>query len=336
MSNFPYKDAEVGWKRPPVDRKVLKECTKRSNLKGLWHSLGTLAILAASGAWAYYSFETSRWIMLAIALYVHGGMYAFNPQTHELSHGTVFRTRWANTLFKRIFGLLRWTSNPALYKMSHTRHHLYTTHRLSDGEVVLPMPVTTENILHSALKVVDITGLLTAVYDQFYSLFTLFPRNARRNPWQRYVYLESKPASQRDVFWTQLTQILFHAGFAVFAIAIGKWFLIVVFSLPAFYGGKWYHMWVHDTMHSGREPETDDFRLCCRTVKVDPFTSFIYWHMEWHTEHHAFASIPCYNLKKFHRLTKEHWDKPQGLFQAWREMNRHAWRALSIPGKGPQ
>ena len=333
MADFPYKDEKVDWKRPPIDREILKRCTKRSDIKGLWHSLGVLAILGASGAWAYYAFVSGQWIMLAVALYVHGGLFAFNPQTHELSHGTVFRTKWLNGLFKRVFGLLRWTSNSAVYKMSHTAHHLYTTHRRSDGEVVLPRPETTEEVLHSALRIVDITGLVTAVYDQIYSLFRPFGRNTRRNTWLRYVYANAKPRAQRDVFWTQLTQFLFHLGFAAFAIAIGQWFLIVIVSLPAFYGGNWYHRWVHDTMHVGREPETDDFRLCCRTVKVDPFTSFLYWHMEWHTEHHAFAAIPCYNLGKFHRLTREHWDEPQTLFQAWREMNRHSWKVLAMGGE---
>ena len=45
-------------------------------------------------------------------------------------------------------------------------------------------------------------------------------------------------------------------------------------------------------MHVGREPEADDFRKSCRSVKVDPFTSFMYWHMEWHTEHHTFPGGP--------------------------------------------
>jgi fatty acid desaturase len=330
MGNFPYKDVEVAWKRPPINRETLRKSTKRSNTQGLLHSLGVLAILGASGASAYYAFSTDRWIMLAIALYLHGGLFAFNPQTHELSHGTVFRSKWLNTLFKRIFGLLRWTSNSALYKMSHTSHHLYTTHRASDGEVVLPHPETTEQILHSALRVVDLTGFVTAIYDQVYSLFKPFEKNTRRSTWQRYVYSKAKPKARRDLYWTHLCQFLLHVAFAAFAIAVGEWFLIVVVSLPAFYGGRWYHLWVHDTMHAGREPETSDFRVCCRTIKVDPFTSFMYWHMEWHTEHHAFASIPCYNLRKFHNLTEEHWDKPQTLFQAWREMNRHSWDVLAM------
>jgi fatty acid desaturase len=64
---------------------------------------------------------------------------------------------------------------------------------------------------------------------------------------------------------------------------------------------------------------------------VDPFTSFLFWHMEWHTEHHAFAAVPCYKLSTFHRLTREHWDPPQTLFQAWRDMDLHSRRLLALP-----
>ena len=130
-----------------------------------------------------------------------------------------------------------------------------------------------------------------------------------------------------------MTQFLFHLAFAVFAIAIGQWFLIVVVSLPRFYGARWYHTLVHATMHVGREPEADDFRKSCRSVKVDPFTSFLYWHMEWHTEHHTFPAVPCYRLKQFHEATREHWQPPQPLRQAWKEMNAHSAALLSLAAK---
>lgn len=331
MSDYPYQPEEIQWKRPPVDREILARCMERSDLLGLLHCLGTLAILGTSGTLAYLMFAQQQWILLALALYVHGGLFAFQPQIHEFSHSSVFKTRWLNSLFKRIFGIIHWRSNSALYKMSHLYHHRYTTHRKGDGEVVLPAPQTPETLLESAVRVVDVTGFLVAVYDQLYALFRPFPRNTRRNTWMRYVYAQSRPSEQRDAYWTGVTQFLFHVAFAVFAVAIGKWFLIVVVSLPAFYGGRWYHMWVHDTMHSARQPEVDDFRLCCRTVRVDPITSFLYWHMEYHTEHHAYANIPCYRLKKFYELTKEHWDAPQSLIEAWREMTNHAHQVLVVP-----
>lgn len=334
MADYPYHPTAVQWRRPPVNRDVLKRCMERSDALGLVHSLGTLAILAASGSFAYLMFADKQWMLLALALYVHGGLYAFQPQTHEFSHGTVFKTPWLNTLFKRIYGLVFWTNNSALYRMSHTYHHRYTVHRDGDGEVVLPMPWTLERVAESAVRVVDVTGFLLTLYDLVLALFRPFLRNTRRGTWQRYVYAKGTPQEQREAYWITLLQLLFHVGFAALAVATGRWFLIVVVSLPAFYGGKWYAVYVHDTMHSGRQPEVDDFRLCCRSVRVDPVTSFLFWHMEYHTEHHAFPGIPCYRLARFHRLTKEHWEPPQSLAQAWREMTRHAEGVLAMPGPG--
>lgn len=37
----------------------------------------------------------------------------------------------------------------------------------------------------------------------------------------------------------------------------------------------------------------------------DPLISFLYWRMEYHIEHHMFAAIPCYNLKKFSKLVAD-------------------------------
>lgn len=330
MSGYPYKPVDVAWERPQIDRETIRKFTRRSDLQGFFHSLGVIAVLAATGAVSYWFFVTQQWLLLAVALYVHGGLFAFNPQTHELAHGTVFRTRWLNAFFKRVFGIIHWNSNSALYWMSHKNHHRYTLHAQSEGEVVLPRPETTEQLLHRAIQVVDFNRMISTIYDQIYSIFRPYLKNPRRSVWERYVFSQASKKEQRDAYWTRVSQVGFHIVFAIAALATGHWFLIVVVTLPMFYGGSWYHMWVHDTMHVGRTPETNDFRDSCRSVRLDPFTSFMYWHMEWHTEHHTFAAIPCYNLRKFHRATAEHWEKPQGLIEAWREMNQDSYQHLVI------
>ncbi len=50
---------------------------------------------------------------------------------HELSHGTVFRSKWLNELFLRVFSFLGWYSF-AHFGASHTRHHAYTLHPPDD------------------------------------------------------------------------------------------------------------------------------------------------------------------------------------------------------------
>ena len=47
--------------------------------------------------------------------------------------------------------------------------------------------------------------------------------------------------------------------------------------------------------------------------------------MNWHLEHHMFASIPCYNLKKLHQACAADMPEPRTLIGAWREM-RQTWR----------
>ncbi len=331
MMSYPYESISVNWKRPPIDRDVMKTYLERSDLKGTLHGMGTLAILAASGSLAYYLFLQKMWIGMLFALYLHGAFYAFQPQTHELSHGTMFKSRWLNTLFKRIFSLVFWTSNPALYRMSHGYHHRYTLHRKSEGEEVHPRPEPAETALASAIRVIDPAGFLMVVYDKIYALFIPYERNTRRGVWQRYVHANATPEERREAYWTNAAQLLAHALIASVAITTGHGFVIVVVTLPLFYGGKWYHHLIHDTMHVGRQPEVDDFRLCCRSVKLDPFSSFLYWHMEYHAEHHTFPGIPCYNLKRFNARTREYWDRPQTLFEAWREMDRTSKKLMYIP-----
>ena len=331
MPEFPYESIPVPWKRPKIDRTIMKECLERSDRKGTLHGLGTLAILATTASLAYYFFLNEHWILMVLVLYVHGGFYAFQPQTHELSHGTMFKTKWLNTFFKYVFSLVFWTSNSALYRMSHGYHHRYTLHRKSEGEEVHPRPEPVEVIFANAVRVIDPAGFLMAIYDKILALIIPFERNTRRGVWQRYVYANASDKDKREAYWINAAQLAFHTLIAIAAIASGHWFLIVVVTLPLFYGGKWYHTWIHDTMHVGRQPEVDDFRLCCRSVKLDPFSSFLYWHMEYHVEHHTFPGIPCYNLKKFHQLTKEHWDEPQTLMEAWREMHQSSKKLLYIP-----
>ena len=330
MSTFPYQDIEVAWVRPTIDRDLLKSVTRRSDIKGLFHALGTIAILLASGYATYYFYSTQQWLLMAIGLYVHGGLFAFTPQIHELSHNTVFRTRGLNRLFARVFGLIHWNTNHVRYWMSHKFHHKYTLHKESEAERTIPRPQTWHSILMRAVYVVDVTGFITTLYDTLAVIIRPFMRNPRRSVWERYVYLRATPAERRNAYITHLYQFLIHVGFAIWAIASGNWFLIVIVSLPHWYGAQWYHTLVHDTMHVGRTPESDDFRESCRSVRLDPFTSFLYWHMEWHTEHHTYAAVPCYNLRRFHRLTGEHWEKPQTLFQAWREMTRTSLPLISI------
>jgi fatty acid desaturase len=67
---------------------------------------------------------------------VHGVLINFlYAGQHELSHGTVFETKWINVLFGRLFGFV------LLYprdfdKIQHWAHHQHTQNWEKDGELV--------------------------------------------------------------------------------------------------------------------------------------------------------------------------------------------------------
>jgi fatty acid desaturase len=57
---------------------------------------------------------------------------------------------------------------------------------------------------------------------------------------------------------------------------------------------------------------------------VNPLAEFLYWRMNWHTEHHMFAGVPCYNLKKLYNEIADQMPEPRTLAGAWKEM-RDTW-----------
>jgi fatty acid desaturase len=61
-----------------------------------------------------------------------------------------------------------------------------------------------------------------------------------------------------------------------------------------------------------------DYRLNTRTILVNPFLRFLYWHMNYHIEHHMYAAVPCYNLNKLHDLIADDLPHcPSGLVETW-------------------
>lgn len=78
---------------------------------------------------------------------------------------------------------------------------------------------------------------------------------------------------------------------------------------------------IHFMQHAGLKNNIKDHRLCVRTVKLNPFFSFLNWNMEYHLEHHMFPMVPAYNLKKLHDVLKEQMPPPKnGFWDAYKEI----------------
>ena len=133
-----FKSFRVDWYRCPIDRATLRGVMQKSDLQGWFQTLGHLALAGVTAALAYNFFTQQLWPGFALALFAHGTVASnFLYACHELGHGTVFKTRWLNALFLRVYSVLAWW-NFHEYAMSHTYHHVYTLHPRADKEVVLP------------------------------------------------------------------------------------------------------------------------------------------------------------------------------------------------------
>jgi fatty acid desaturase len=116
------------------------------------------------------------------------------------------------------------------------------------------------------------------------------------------------------------------------AVYFRLWMLPVVVSLAPFYG-RGIQWLCNESQHTGLPGNVADFRLCSRTIHLNPVLRFLYWHMNYHTDHHIYAAVPCYRLGKLHRLIEADLPpSPRGLIAVWRQINTTLQRQKSEPG----
>ena len=299
----------IRWYRPRLRKEVLAELNRKSDLKGSLQTAGYLATISVTGsAFVWFSLHRS-WVAVP-ALFVHGACCAFLINGfHELVHDSVFKTRRLNRLFLNIFSFLGWYNHVAFWA-SHSEHHRFTLHPPDDLEVVLPQQVTLKAILK--FGIVDFAGLRGVIPATL--------RSARGNlagEWETYLFTTRKPELRGDLHRWAAIVLSGHAAIALVSIGSGYWPVFIAVSFGRFFGSGLQFL-CNATQHIGLVDEYPDFRLCCRTFKLGPVLGFLYWHMNYHTEHHMFAGVPCYNLGRLHRLIEAEMPAcPSGLIQTW-------------------
>jgi fatty acid desaturase len=307
------KMQKIHWYRSPVDRETLNTLNQRSDSKGLLQTLGHLGLLVLTGTAAWFAAEQLGWPALLLVLFVHGTFYAFLLNGfHELCHSTVFKSKWLNTFFLYLFSFLGWY-NPILFWASHQEHHKYTLHPPDDLEVVLPVELTLKSFLKSA--VVNPWGF----YGRLKGVIRL-SRGRLEGEWEHALFPASDPAKRQRLFNWARTLLVGHALLAVVSLSFGLWLLPVLITLAPFYGG-WLLYLCNNTQHVGLQDNVPDFRLCTRTIRLNPFVQFLYWHMNFHIEHHMYAAVPCYHLGRLHEAIKHDLPPtPVGLYATWQEI----------------
>jgi fatty acid desaturase len=324
------QEVRINWYRCKVDRVVMSELMRRSDARAFGHislHLGLYAGTATISFIAFKNIHASNWMwtlpLFLLALFVHGTCCSFyaGDVGHELTHKTPFKTPFWNDFFLTIYAFIGWF-DPIGYRLSHSKHHQFTTHKDLDGEVVLPQGL-------------DIKGIYF-----FFKVFAFDPAglwNVLRK-WVRAALGDSTSSSFFGADWMAKLippdnekvrrnhrnwargVVLGHLALATLFIATGNWILVVIVNFGCLLC-PWLVILCNYPQHIGLTPNVPDFRLCTRTYTCGPLIGFLYWNMQYHIEHHMFPSVPFYNLPRLRKaIERDLPPAPHGLWATWREM----------------
>ena len=315
----------IAWYRSPLGRAALIDLNRRSDVLGFLQTGGYLAVLAVTGAAAVLSVGRLAWPLVVLLFLAHGTCSSFLVNGfHELVHDSVFKTRWLNRAFLWVFSFWGWYSHVQFWA-SHTAHHKYTLHPPDDLEVVLPTRITLAAFFR--LAVVDLPGIAHTARQ-----FGRWSAGRVRGEWESHLFPASDPAARRRLFaWARIV-VLGHGAIIAASLALGWWALPLVTTLSRFYAGGLQYL-CNAAQHVGLQDNVADFRLSTRTIILNPILRFLYWHMNFHIEHHMYAAVPCYRLGRLHRLIRRDLPpSPRGLLATWRGIGEILRRQQADPG----
>jgi fatty acid desaturase len=281
--------------------------TKRSDARGLLQSGSFLLLFLGSVFFSAFFLRRQSWIPMIAMIYftlVFHGFFGMEAAVHELSHGTPFKTRWLNEFFYKLFSFLSW-NNHVHFRASHALHHQFTVHRGLDKEVVLG-PICFNALDYISWFTFDVKKFKMHMFPtiahafgnadaDFFSWDSLLPpgdeRRKRMCAWARFV-------------------LIGHLALLGLFIFYRLWPLILLVTFGSFFA-TFLSRGCGIQQHLGLCPDVPDWRVSCHTVLFDPLTGYLYWHMNYHREHHMYAAVPFHNLRRLHAAVA--FDSPRPL-----------------------
>ncbi|SEO87958.1 fatty acid desaturase family protein [Paenibacillus sp. OV219] len=292
--------ASAQWHATPIPRAKMKELMKRKDGPAIRDTLIWFGGLIVLGYIAYLSWGT-WWAIPAFFLY--GTLYASpgDSRWHECGHGTAFKTPWMNDVVYHIasFCVLR-SATP--WRWSHARHHTDTIIVGRDPEIITARP-----------------PIWKILYMQIFHLYG-GPIEIKRFILHTFGKLEEQekeyiPASEHNkVFREARIYMLIFLAVIAACIATGSILPAMFIILPTFYGFLLV-LTFGVTQHLGLYEDVLDHRLNTRTIYMNPIFRFLYWNMNYHTEHHMFPMVPFHALPKLHEEMKH--DCPEARPSLW-------------------
>jgi len=180
------------------------------------------------------------------------------------------------------------------------------------------------NYQPDCLHVGYITKLLFT-FNGAYLWFTLkktlrHSRGIIKGEWQERIFPETEPRKRKALARWARALLLGHLALAGLFVYFHRWPLLLLVTFAPFYA-QWLNFLCGFPQHAGLPHSVPDFRVCCRTMTLNPLLRFLYWHMNYHVEHHMYAAVPFYKLGALRKAIEP--DLPpayRGLTATWREI----------------
>jgi fatty acid desaturase len=318
LAEFEWDNQRKDWKRPKVEREVLKELSERSTINGLARIAYFLFILAVPAVAAVLLGRLNPWLALP-ALYVYWFFYGFVVAiAHELQHKTVFAES-ADGFSEFVFFLVQivvWNS-PTYARVSHKLHHRYTMVRGIDPETDWPEVITTKWLRGFFLNRILRILVIGAVWDTWQLVRMQVSRIAGRKD-----RMMREQCTEQEITAIRIESgaiLLTHVVVAAVAIVLHAWALLALVTVAWQIGSAFEELW-HATKHIGRPYNVNDHRLNTRSIHVSWFIKMIFWGLDDHVDHHLYPVVPSRNLPKLHRLLEPQLPDPHNIFGCWAEM----------------
>ncbi len=288
-----------------LDKRALKALSRRSDLEGLTHLAGHLAVLGGTGTLVFHSLGSP---LVVPALWLHGYVlvFLFAP-LHETVHWTAFRTRLINDVVATLCGAILML--PARYfRAFHFAHHRFTQDPERDPELAAPKTAS-----------LACYALYLSGWSYWRDRLTSLPSHALGRVTETFV-----PAAQRrTVIREARLHLLGYALVLAGSWAVGSWAAAVYWLLPVVLGQPFLRLYLL-AEHTGC-PLTADMFENTRTTVSTPLVRWLAWNMPYHVEHHAFPALPFHALPDAHRVIR---DKIAVLAPGYIAVNREILRSI--------
>jgi len=280
----------------------LAELTQRSDGRGAWAVASTWGVICAS--FALLAWRPSVWTWLVALVVIAGRQLALAILQHEGSHGTLFKSRWANEVLTDWLCARPIWQNLKLYRVHHLAHHQHTGTALDpDMSLHECYPTSRRSMARKFLRDVSgLTGLKT--------VYGLMLMDAGVIKWTVSNHIERLPieGTPRSALLLRMlknmTPMLMANGVLWGLLALtghawlyGAWVLAYFTPLPLF-------IRIRSMAEHGCLPESSDMFVNTRTTRASWLARMTVApvHVNHHLEHHVMASVPCFRLPRMHAM----------------------------------